>query len=158
VAEAVEFLDITWPLLVIRFPREMSPVAMKATIEGFERLYDRKERHVVLADCSPVVKFPGTFERKMLSEWLSAPGRVEKEKRYTAGTGVVLTSGPMRAMMAAIMWVSPPVTPQIWKATVPDAFEWCYQRLVEAGLPITEAIEAARAEHKRLRPASQPAR
>jgi len=157
VADTVDFLDVTWPLLTVRFPRHFSPTVMQATIDGFERIYERRERCVILADCSPIVKFPGTVERKMLSEWLGSPGRPEKEKAYTIATAIVLVSGPMRALMSAITWVSRPVSPQVWKATEAEAFEWCVERLAEARLPITKAIEAARAEFRR-RPASQPVR
>ncbi len=144
-AHSVEVQDRTWPLVYVRFPREFSPATMKATIDGFERAYARKERFVVLADGTDIVKFPGPVERKMLSEWTSSPGRREKEKLYTIGTAIVLTSGPMRAMMSAITWVSPPATVQVWKATTQEAIEWCCERLAEAQIPVTAAIEAARA-------------
>ena len=111
-----------------------------------------------LVDCSPIVKFPGMVERKMLSEWMATPGRADKEKAFTVATAIVLRSGPMRAMMSAITWVSPPVSPQVWKASELEAFDWCYERLVEARLPVTKAIEAARAEYRRNRPASQRVR
>jgi hypothetical protein len=158
VADTVEFQDATWPLLYVRFPREFSPAVMQATIDAFERIYVRGERFVNLVDCSPIVKFPGMVERKMLSEWMATPGRADKEKAFTVATAIVLRSGPMRAMMSAITWVSPPVSPQVWKATEADAFDWCFERLVEARLPVTKAIEAARAEYRRNRPASQRVR
>ena len=153
--DSVEFQDRTWPLVYVRFPREFTPSTMTATIEGFERVYGRRERFVVLADGTHIVKFPGPVERKMLSEWTSRPARREKEMLYTIGTAIVLTSGPMRAMMSAITWVSPPATVQVWKATTQEAIEWCSERLVEAKIPVTEAIEAARAEHRRPKVASQ---
>ena len=152
--DTVEFQDATWPLVYVRFPRVFTLAVMQATIDGFERIYKRQERCVILADCAPIVKFPGTVERKMLSEWLGSPGRAEKGKAYTIATAIVLTSGPMRAMMSAISWVSRPSSPQVWKATEAEAFDWCYERLVEARMPITKAIDAARAEYRR-RPASQ---
>jgi hypothetical protein len=158
VVDSELFQDATWPLLYLRFPREFSPVVMQATIDGFESYYKRRDRFVVLADCSPIAKFPGMVERKMLSEWLGSPGRPEKERAYTIATAIVLLSGPMRALMSAITWVSPPVAPQVWKATEAEAFDWCYERLVAAKMPITKAIEAARAEYKRNRPASQRVR
>jgi hypothetical protein len=158
VADSGLFQEATWPLLVLRFPPQFSPAIMKATIHGFEEFYKRKDRFVVLADCSPVVRFPGMVERKMLSEWLGSPGRPENEKAYTVATAIVLVSGPMRALMSAITWVSPPVSPQVWKATEAEAFDWCYDRLVQANMPVTKAIQAVRAEHKRNRSPSQRVR
>jgi hypothetical protein len=164
VVHSVEFDDETgstwptWPLVYVRFPREISAPTMKATIDRFERAYERRERFVVLADGTHIVKFPGSAERKMLSEWMSSPGRNEKEKLYTLGTAVVLTSGPMRAMMSAISWVSPSASLQAWKATTQEGFDWCCQRLVEAKIPLTAAIEAARAEHRRGASARQQPR
>jgi hypothetical protein len=152
VVQSVEFRDRSWPLVYVRFPREFSPATLRSTIDGFERVYQRRERFAVLADGTDIVKFPAAAERKMLSDWMSSPGRPEKERLYTIGTAIVLTSGPMRAMMSAISWVSPPMSLQVWKATSHEGFEWCYQRLVEAKVPITDALEAARAEHGQRQP------
>jgi hypothetical protein len=145
-ADAAEFMEATWPLIHVRYGREFSAAAVQGTIDGYERLLRRKERFVSLVDGSQIVKFPGSAERSMLNAWLKEPGRTEKEKLYAIGYVVVLPSGPLRAMMSAIQWVNPPNSPQAWKATVPEAFEWCIERLVEAKLPLTPAIEGWRAE------------
>jgi hypothetical protein len=117
--------------------------------DGIEHAYRRNQPFVILCNATAIVKFPGSTERKMLSDWLHDPQRIEKEKRYIVATAVVIPSGPIRALLSAIQFVSPPNYPQVWKATEPEAFEWCYERIVGAKLPLTKALEAARAEDPR---------
>ena len=46
-------------------------------------------------------------------------------------------------------WIKRPITPQVWKATPAEAVDGCCQRLGEAGIPLTPAIEALRASKRR---------
>lgn len=148
--ERLHLLDTSaWPMMRMRLPSVFGPEHIKAIIDGFEHAYERKERFVVLADGSQVVKFPGTVERKMLSDWLARPERTAQERLYTVATAIVLTSGTMRAMLSAMQWVNRPATPQTWKPTELEALEWCCERLAEAGVPLSAAIEDARAEVRR---------
>jgi hypothetical protein len=149
-AETAQFTDSTWPLLLVRMPPIMNVTAIASIIQGFERVLARKERFALVADCSPIVKFPAALERRMLTDWLGQEARIEKEKLYTVATGVVLTSGAMRAFVSALYWVRRPPTPQVFKATQGEAVEWCCDRIVEAGLPFTPALAALRAEHRRV--------
>jgi len=154
VSDGLVFDEGLWPLVVLRLPTRFTPACMQGIIDGYERTYARKERFASLTDCSSTVRFPGAVERKMLAEWLGQPGRTENEKLYTVGAAIVLTSGPMRALMSAIRWINPPTSPQVWPATEAEAFEWCCEQLVNAGIPLTHDLEAARAEHQRSRAAA----
>lgn len=148
VGESLQFIDATWPLIVVRLPPVMREArVVQALIDNFERVHARNGRFVVMVDCSAVAKFPGPVERKMLTDWLAGSRLKNKEREHTIGAAVVLTSGPMRAFVSAINWVRRPETPQVWKATPAEALDWCCQQLVEAGLPLTPAIESLRAEH-----------
>jgi hypothetical protein len=144
------FLDETWPMVLVQLPREMNANAMGSIVAGFERVYQRRSRFILVVDCTSVVKFPGAAERKTLTDWMRRPERLEQERAYTIATAIVLASGPMRALLAAVQWISPPATPQALKATQVEAVEWCCERLQDAGLPINLAISSLRAEHQRL--------
>jgi hypothetical protein len=143
------FLDETWPLVLVHLPREMGANAMESIVAGFERVYQRRSRFILVVDCTSVVKFPGAAERKTLTDWMRRRERLEQEREYTIGTAIVLSSGTMRALLAAVQWISPPATPQVLKATQVEAVEWCCERLVDAGSPVTPAIASLRAEHQR---------
>jgi hypothetical protein len=153
----LQFIDETWPLLIVRMPPTMNATAIAGVIQGFERVLNRQERFVLLTDCSAIVKFPAALERRMLTDWLGQDARIAMEKRFTVATAVVLTSGAMRAFVSALYWVRRPATPQVFKATVAEALEWCCDRMTEAGLPLTPPIQQLRAEHRHV-PSSRPRR
>jgi hypothetical protein len=143
------FLDETWPLVLVHLPRNTNANAIESVIAGFERVYQRRSRFSLVIDCTSVVKFPGAAERKALTDWMRRSERLELERMYTIATAIVLSSGPMRALLAAVQWISPPATPQALKASQAEAVEWCSERLEEAGFPITPAISSLKAEHQR---------
>jgi hypothetical protein len=146
----VQFLDATWPLLVVRLPPVFKGVlVMKQVMTGFEVVHARGAQFAVMVDCSAIVKFPGPGETKMLTDWMADERRVARERALTLGSAVVLTSGPMRAFVSAINWIRRPATPQIWVGTTREAVEWCCDRLVAGGMSLTPAIEALRAEEKK---------
>jgi hypothetical protein len=147
---SVQFLDSTWPLLVVRLPPVFKGVhVVKQVMTGFELVHAKNARFVVVVDCSAIVKFPGPVETKMLTDWMGDARREARERELTLGSAVVLTSGPMRAFVSAINWIRRPATPQVWVGTTRDAIEWCCDRLVEGGMPLTSAIEALRTEEKK---------
>jgi hypothetical protein len=143
--QPAQFIDSAWPLLVVHLPAVMSMTAVQSIVDGYEVMLQRNQRFASVVDCSAVTKFPGAPERKVLTDWLGNEVRAEKERRLTVATAVVLTSGPMRAVVSAINWVRRPATPQIWTATRQEAVDWCRARLVEAGVPLTGATSTLRA-------------
>src|SRR5262249_33593468 len=146
VAESAQFVDSAWPLLIVHMPRMLNNMtAIRSIIDGFESVLGRNERFASVLNGSAVAKFPGSLERKVLRDWVGNEARIERERRLTVATGLVLTSGPMRAFVSAINWVNRPVTPQIVTATQEEAVEWCCARLEQAGIALTPAIGALRA-------------
>jgi hypothetical protein len=141
----LEFLDATWPLVVMRLPTMMNNVpTIQAIMTLFDRAHARGQRFAFVADCSAVVKFPGTVERRMLMDWMAEENQRSREREHIVGVALVLTSGPMRALMSTMNWVRRPQTPQVWKATAVEAIEWCCQALSKEGIELTPAIEALR--------------
>ncbi len=148
--------DRAWPLLVVRFPTVVSGETLRLVVRGINQVYERRERFVVVADTTPVMKFPSAEARQVLGDWLRDPTRSERERAYTLGTGVVVSSGPLRALTAAFNLVRRPVSPQHWTATFVEAVEWSKGRLAEAGIPLNPAIEALSAESSGVRRAPVP--
>jgi hypothetical protein len=146
----LEFLEGTWPLIVVRLPTLMNDVpTIQALIGYLERAHLRGERFAVMVDCSAVVKFPGSVERRMLMDWMAEERHLAHERAHTVGTAIVLTSGPMRALMSTMNWVRRPQTPQVWKATTTEAIEWCCQALTKEGIALSPALEALRFQRAR---------
>jgi hypothetical protein len=144
--EPARFDDSAWPLLIIQMPVLMNNVtAIRSIIDGFTDVYRRNERFASILNGAAVAKFPGALERKTLLDWVGDKSRIETERRLSVGTGLVLTSGPMRAFVSALNWVNRPVTPQKVTATQEEAVEWCCDRLEEAGIVLTPALAALRA-------------
>jgi hypothetical protein len=142
--QPAQFLDSTWPLVVVVLPPVMGMTAIRSLVDGYEMLLRRDQRFAHVVDCAAVSKFPGVAERKVLTDWLGDDARVERERRLTVATAVVLTSGPMRAFVSAINWVRRPSTPQKWWATQPEAVEWCCELLVGEGVALPASVGALR--------------
>jgi hypothetical protein len=147
--ELPRFDETAWPMVLIEMPRSMNMVTIESIIAGFESLHARDERFIIVVDCSPVTRFPGAAERRRLLDWMKHEAQFARERRHTIGSAVVLTSGPMRALLSAMNWVHRPAAPQEWTATLGEAVDWSCERLVEAGIAITPAIAALRAQSKR---------
>lgn len=123
-----------WPLLVVAMPPVVTAETMTAFVAAIEAAYQRNERFGVIVDTSRVVKFPTPPAREVLSNWVADPRRVERERQFTVATAVVLTSGPLRALTAAINLVRRSASPQHWTATFAEADDWVTRRLADAGI------------------------
>ncbi len=140
------FDDSAWPLLLVYMPPLMNNMTViRSIIDGFDAAYRRNERFASILNGSAVAKFPGSAERKVLMDWVGQESRLELERRLSVATGLVLTSGPMRAFVSAINWVTRPVSPQKVTATQEEAVEWCCERLQAAGIVLPPAVGALRA-------------
>jgi hypothetical protein len=88
---------------------------------------------------------PRADERLALAEWLADAERKQKERELTVGTAVVVPSGLVRAFVAAMNFVRKPLAPRHQTASFADGVEWCCERLVEAGVPLSPEAERLRA-------------
>jgi hypothetical protein len=144
--QPVRFDDSAWPLLIVQLPPRLNDIDVVGTlIKGFDDTFRRSSRFSTVLDGSAVQKFPGTAERRALTDWMGDPARSEAERRFLIGTGLVLPSGPMRAFVSAINFVIRPVAPRMVTATQEESIEWCCERLLQAGIALTPAIGALRA-------------
>ena len=145
-ADDVVVEDGGWPLFIVRLPPTVSVETVQSMIAAFEGAYDRGERFATIIDSSPILKFPSAPARQVLTDWVGSPQRVERERAFTVAVAVVLLSGPLRALSAAINLARPPASPQRWASTMAEAVEWTTQRLIDSGVPLTPATRALYAE------------
>jgi hypothetical protein len=66
----------------------MTMAAIESIIEGFDGALGRDERFVSVVDCSAVVRFPGTSERRRLLDWMKHDAQRERESRLTIMSAV----------------------------------------------------------------------
>jgi hypothetical protein len=138
--------DRGWPLFVVRLPPAVSVETVRSMVDAFEGAYDRGERFAAIVDSTLIVKFPSAGARRVLTDWVASPHRAERERTFTVAVAVVLLSGPLRALSAAINLARPPASPQRWAATMAEAVEWTTQRLIDSGIPLTAGARALHAE------------
>jgi len=125
-----------WPLLVLFMPPVVTADTMRALVAATEGAYERNVRFGVIIDTSRVVKFPTAPAREILSNWVADQRRAERERRLTVATAVILTSGPLRALTAAINLVRRSPAPQHWTGTFAEADDWMTRRLTDEGIRI----------------------
>ena len=77
----------------------------------------------VIVDTTAVQRFPSAPVRQVLTDWVADLKRAERDRSYTVATVVVLSSGPLRALTAAINLIRRPVSPQHWTATLAEGFD-----------------------------------
>jgi hypothetical protein len=142
VSDAIEVREDTWPLLILYYPSVVNDRTTDSIVETFERAYARATSFVAIHDGTNVSKFPGARERARITDWMGDPERLQKERLYLLGTALVLPSGTMRALVSAIYLVRRPATPQRWMGTFEEAVDWCRERLAEAGVASTPAIDS----------------
>jgi hypothetical protein len=135
-----------WPLLIVTFPSAASDDAVLSFIRAIDRAYARHERFAVVIDTTPVLKFPGASARALITDWTANAERIALERAYTVGTSVIMPSGPLRALVAAIQAVQRPATTTHWARNIREAIAWARQRLVERSIVLTPLAESVCAE------------
>jgi len=141
-AEALVVEERGWPVVIYRLPPLMTVETVRALAHAADRIYDRRERFASVVDLSAVKRAPDAAARTALTDWMGDPARVEKERAYMIAMAIVLASGPLRALAAAVQFVRPPSSPQQFVATLAEAITWVRQRLHDAGVPMTAGADA----------------
>ena len=111
-----------WPLVVVRYPAEMTEAEWNAQADDLDAVLERGARFVLLSDASRVVNAPSAKQRRFAAERIRA--RRDEWARYCAGAAFVSPSPLVRGVMTAINWASPPPFTQRVFATVEEAEAW----------------------------------
>lgn len=125
----------TFPLVVIVCPHEWTDAWVEGLRRDIDRVLDRQERFACIAD-SRDVPVPGARHRKQLTDWLTEPSVVARQKRWNVGNATILASPLMRGAMQAMQWVWTPPTPQYGARDLDDAWAWSVERLLAADVPL----------------------
>jgi hypothetical protein len=143
--EPLEVDESMWPLLLLTFPRVVTESTVRRLIAAYETAFQRATRFIAVCDGTAIAKFPGAAERKILVDWMTTTeGFNERERKWTLGTGVVVPSGTMRALVAAFNLIRRPISPQQWTATLVEALDWSHARFVGAGISPNPRLDEMR--------------
>jgi hypothetical protein len=132
----------------------MSSPELQVLFAGFDRaqkrVRERRALYYVVIDGLALAKLPTPVERKMLTDWMSEPARSELECQYSLGSAVAMSSRPVRAVLTALNWIRRPPKPQVVVETVVEAIDVGLERLRDASVSVTPAMQMLRAqEHVR---------
>jgi len=141
-SEPLVIEDRAWPLLVVRFPSELSEGTVRSVIDGIERAYDRRARFALVVDITAVAKIPAAPARRLFTDWVASAQRAERERAFMVASALVTSSGPLRALTSAILLIRPPLVQQQWAATLAEGVEWTRQCLLKEGIALSAAAEA----------------
>lgn len=128
----------------MRFPAVIDGAVVKGMMSSFDHAHQQGGKFSVVMDATETRRLPGARERELLAKWLQDEKRQQREREINVGAAVVVSSGLVRAFVAAIYFVRKPVTPQHWAATLEEGVEWACARLVDAGVPLTPEVERLR--------------
>lgn len=121
----VSFDDSLWPLLVVKFIGTTSDLEFEAYLEKMSGYLKRETRYVCIIDSTDMKDSPMVHRQRQV-EWLQANDALLR--RWTVGTGFVITSPVSRLAMNVITQLSKPASPQTAVATLQLAMEWAAER------------------------------
>ncbi|MCC6875151.1 MAG: hypothetical protein IT378_12660 [Sandaracinaceae bacterium] len=115
-----------WPIVIVRWPRELSGAEIDAHFAQIGALAQRRERFVVVLDMlesgtpSATQRAHAARELKALYPTLGS---------YVVGVAHVIASPLTRGLLTAVYWLAPPPFQTAIVATRADAVRWAESRL-----------------------------
>lgn len=128
---AIEIDDSRHPLVIVTFTGVATDAEFRDYLAGMTEMLQRRQVNAVILDSRRAAQTP-PVQRKLQADWLK-----EHEpllRRYSAGTAFIITSGLIRGILTAILWLQPLAGPHTVVATMEEAERWCAERLREHGL------------------------
>jgi hypothetical protein len=129
------FDDTAWPLVVVICPEQVADETVDPLVAFFDGLFARGERFTLVVDTLPVKGVPGARWRKSITSWTRDARTQQNERKYNAGSAIVLSSQLVRGVFVALNWVWRPAAPITTAATMREGVDWCCDRLSESGVP-----------------------
>jgi hypothetical protein len=106
---------------------------------GFEALYERKAKFVVLSDIREITSVPDAPTRRRIAEWSQAQESFTRQ--YHLGTAMIVRSAVVRGALTAINWLTRPITPQLVFTDPREGADWCLSTLHSQGLSVPREVE-----------------
>jgi hypothetical protein len=133
--------DSRFPLVFLVCPYELTPDFMTEFERGFESLFARRSKFVMICDLCAVGKVPDALMRKRLADVLNRPDFKERQAAYQVGSANLIASAPIRAALTGLLWLWHPSSPMAAPSSRAEAIKWSLERLREANVEIPPSLE-----------------
>jgi hypothetical protein len=135
------FDEDAWPLVYIRFPSgRLSDRGLETYLTRFNSYLRRNELFVSMSDCRGLGIAPNANLRKRITEWLAEEDQVELASN-NLGHALLFGNAAVRGALTAVFWINKPAAPIKPFSSIADAAPWVRERLFDAGLEVSLAIE-----------------
>ena len=127
--------DLThFPLVIVQAPEAIDEDGVRDMFARFDELYRGHKRFATIIDSTPTRGLPSPKLRKILAELSQASA--DRARDWCVGTALVVTSPLVRGLFTAVAWVAPSPTPTVNVATLPEAVDWCLEKLRVNGIAV----------------------
>jgi len=137
-------IDFAFPLVATISPHTWDDAAVRKLVETYDALFDRGARFAVISHTPKGAAMPGARERKMITAWTNSPRVVKLSSQLCVGSATVLPNALARGALTAMLWVWQPSSPMKSVATPDEGFDWCWEQMRTAGLPMPGEREVVR--------------
>lgn len=121
-----ELDESAWPIVVVRWPRELSLADIDAHFADIRDLGARGERMALILDMSESGVL-SHMQRRHAAAHLA--GLYQSIGEQIAGVAHVITSPVVRGMLASVYWLAPPPFETRVVGTVAEAVAWARVRI-----------------------------
>jgi hypothetical protein len=133
--------DSRFPLVFLVCPYELTSEFMNDFERGYERLFARRSKFVVICDLCAIGKVPDALMRKRLADVLNRPDFKERQATYQVGSANLIASAAIRAALTGLLWLWHPSSPMATPSTRAEAIKWALERLREAHVEVPPSLE-----------------
>lgn len=129
-----------FPLVLLELPERIDGSYVAALEEAHRALYARSARYVSFTDARRVNALPDAVSRKRLAEWTK--DQESSLKRWQVANVLVVSSGLVRAGLAAIHWVAPPAVPTAVETDPVAGASFLTRKAADAGLVLPPGAQS----------------
>ena len=145
----------TFPVVLILCPPQWGEGWVEDLDRQVGELFARKERYALIIDALHVAGVPSAKDRKHLTDWLTRPELLARQRRWNVGSSTILSSPLARGALQAVYWVWTPPAPQHAARDLDDAWRWCLEKLraerIALPRPEAELFDEVRRELRTFR-------
>ena len=142
----MNFMEETWPLLVVEMSKAMNEDALNELRSGFERYFARGERYSLLSVTPRGAATPSAKERKAIADWTNSPRVRQFSKELCVGSAAVVTNPLARGAITAMLWLWTPASPFKVVASIEEGLDYCFSQSAKAGLKLPRELAVIRKE------------
>jgi hypothetical protein len=149
----VLFIDDAFPLLVTLNARRFDEAEARSMAEGYQRYFTRGQRYAVLSVSPRGAEPAGAKARKAVADWIGGKDVRRYSRLLCVGAATVYENPLARGELTALLWLWTPPMPLRPCATVEEGLDYCFGRLLAAGVALPRPEDDLRRETlDRLRP------